>query len=198
MCSCHRGIQKTTREPRSPRHSRGAEALRQLGHAACRRQLEDAPALRARGLGHLDRPLRRERRDHGKRASPRPTPRARSWSRTRRTTAGTSSGASTPRGSRSGGASSAVRTRSGGAADGADPRSHQRRRDGQPAREPADRVPQLRGDAGHALRPQPAATSTSRSSAGDAGSVSCRRPPEQRYCSRACGTRYARVRRRSP
>ena len=38
------------------------------------------------------------------------------------------------------------------APDGADPRSHQRRRRRQPAREPADRLPELRRDARHALR----------------------------------------------
>ena len=41
-------------------------------------------------------------------------------------------------------------------ADVADPRPHQRRGDRQPPREPADRVPELRRDAGHALRQGPA------------------------------------------
>ena len=39
-------------------------------------------------------------------------------------------------------------------ADVADPRPHQRHLERQPAREPADRVPELRRDARHALRPQ--------------------------------------------
>ena len=45
-----------------------------------------------------------------------------------------------------------------GPSDGADPRPRQRRRRRQPAREPPDRLPELRGDARYALRPQQAAS----------------------------------------
>jgi hypothetical protein len=47
-----------------------------------------------------------------------------------------------------------------GAAHVADPRSHQRRRDGQPPREPADRLSELQRDARDALRSQQAARSS--------------------------------------
>ena len=62
--------------------------------------------------------------------------------------------------------------------------------DGQPAREPADRLPELRGDARHRT-----AAGTSRDIDVEIECARCgkrfaRVGREQRYCSRACGTRY--------
>ena len=77
-----------------------------------------------------------------------------------------------------------------GQRDVADPRPHQRRRRRQPAREPPDRLPELRGDAGHALRPR----GTVRPSRTGRACTAARafRPSyrEQRYCSRRCGMRW--------
>ena len=79
-----------------------------------------------------------------------------------------------------------------------DPRPRQRRARRQPAREPADRVPELQRDARHALRPAQdrASTTTARVRACARGR-SVPRTGGQRYCSPACAGRAGAPTRRS-
>ena len=77
------------------------------------------------------------------------------------------------------------------ASHGADPRPHQRRRRRQPAREPADRVSELRRDAGHALRTRIAELEPGvRGCGADVPQLQQR---SQRHCSQACGSARRRA-----
>ena len=62
-------------------------------------------------------------------------------------------------------------------------------RDDNRHREPPDRLPELRGDARHALRSQEPARADRARVPALRRDVSARRSARQRYCSRACGTR---------
>ena len=125
----------------------GAEEAR---HAPGRRQRQDASALRARRLGDPHRALRPEppAYDPASCAAARGDPRGGIDLQPGIAQAPPLLGGS------EGAALRALRAGRdlAGAADGPDPRSHQRGRDGQSPRGPADRVPELRGDARDALR----------------------------------------------